>query len=424
MPPAARAAAAPSSRPATGSSPASPAAARALPAAWSASSELTYAGNHGLEVLQPGDAAPTLDPALGHRGSGGRLVRLAAGLGGISTAAGCGSRTRGRSRRSTGAGPPTLSWRERRAEEIAALAAEQGLVPHFGRMVLELRPLATVDKGIAVRRLVGESGVRRGALRRRRPHRPRRLRRAARAGARRHARRRRVRRRRLRGGAGGDPLAGGPGRRRAGRVPRPPAGPLMLFATCCGSRRYSSPASRPRSGRSSVVVANQDADEARAHRRRRLVADRRRRRHRARPPGAGGGVDRDGCSQARARRPTCPAETPGRIAFMRLWPIGAFALLVGGAGWFWPQVAAIGAGYAILIALAWRGRERAVTAIEDARRGPLLRRALLRLRARPAAPHPGPLPRPRPDREATPAAARSRPARATPRRARAPPAAR
>ena len=59
-----------------------------------------------------------------------------------------------------------------------------------------------------------------------------------------------------------------------------------------------------------------------------------------------------------------PAETPARIALMRLWPIGAFALLVGVAGWFWPQVAAIGAGYAILIALAWRGRERAVTAIE------------------------------------------------------------
>ena len=50
---------------------------------------------------------------------------------------------------------------------------------------------------------------------------------------------------------------------------------------------------------------------------------------------------------------------------MRLWPIGAFALLVGGAGWIWPQVAAIGAGYAILIALAWRGRERAVEAIEE-----------------------------------------------------------
>ena len=60
-----------------------------------------------------------------------------------------------------------------------------------------------------------------------------------------------------------------------------------------------------------------------------------------------------------------PTESAGRIAFLRLWPIGAFALLVGGAGWIWPQVAAIGAGYAILIALAWRGRENAVVAIED-----------------------------------------------------------
>lgn len=60
-----------------------------------------------------------------------------------------------------------------------------------------------------------------------------------------------------------------------------------------------------------------------------------------------------------------PSETPGRIAFMRLWPIGGFAVLVGGAGWFAPQISAIGAGYAILIALAWRGREQAVSAIED-----------------------------------------------------------
>ena len=59
-----------------------------------------------------------------------------------------------------------------------------------------------------------------------------------------------------------------------------------------------------------------------------------------------------------------PSESPGRIAFMRLWPIGAFALLVGAAGLIEPQVAAIGAGYAILIALAWRGRENAVAAIE------------------------------------------------------------
>jgi hypothetical protein len=60
-----------------------------------------------------------------------------------------------------------------------------------------------------------------------------------------------------------------------------------------------------------------------------------------------------------------PPESPGRIAFLRLWPIGAFALIVGGLAWVWLQVAAIGAGYAILVALAWRRREAAVTAIEE-----------------------------------------------------------
>lgn len=60
-----------------------------------------------------------------------------------------------------------------------------------------------------------------------------------------------------------------------------------------------------------------------------------------------------------------PAESESRIVFMRLWPVGAFALLCAGAGAVWPQVTAIGAGYAILIALAWRGREAAVQAIED-----------------------------------------------------------
>ncbi len=60
-----------------------------------------------------------------------------------------------------------------------------------------------------------------------------------------------------------------------------------------------------------------------------------------------------------------PTESPGRIAFLRLWPIGAFALIVGGLGWLFPQVTAVGAGYAILNALAWRNRERAVSAIEE-----------------------------------------------------------
>jgi hypothetical protein len=60
-----------------------------------------------------------------------------------------------------------------------------------------------------------------------------------------------------------------------------------------------------------------------------------------------------------------PTESAGRIAFQRLWPIGAFAIVAGGLAWIWPQVTGVGAGFAILNALAWRGRERAVTAIEE-----------------------------------------------------------
>lgn len=60
-----------------------------------------------------------------------------------------------------------------------------------------------------------------------------------------------------------------------------------------------------------------------------------------------------------------PAESPGRIALQRLWPVGAFALITAGLAWIWPQVSAVGAGYAIGVALAWRRRDEAVSAIED-----------------------------------------------------------
>ncbi len=60
-----------------------------------------------------------------------------------------------------------------------------------------------------------------------------------------------------------------------------------------------------------------------------------------------------------------PMESPGRIAFARLWPIAVFAILAGGLAAIAPQIAAIGAGYAIGVALSWRHREAAVTAIEE-----------------------------------------------------------
>ena len=81
-----------------------------------------------------------------------------------------------------------------------------------------------------------------------------------------------------------------------------------------------------------------------------------------RPARAADGV-RD--ALARARTATAlPDDPPGRIAAARLWPIGATALLAGVLGVIFPGVAAIGAGYALLVSLTMRTREAAVLGIE------------------------------------------------------------
>jgi hypothetical protein len=68
---------------------------------------------------------------------------------------------------------------------------------------------------------------------------------------------------------------------------------------------------------------------------------------------------------ARARTATSlPVETPTRIAIGRLWPIALTAVVAGGLGLFFPGVAVIGAGYALIVSLAWHTREAAVLAIE------------------------------------------------------------
>ncbi len=69
---------------------------------------------------------------------------------------------------------------------------------------------------------------------------------------------------------------------------------------------------------------------------------------------------------ARARTATSlPPEPPSRIALARLWPIALTAIAAGALGVFFPGVAAIGAGYALLVSLAWHSREAAVLAIEQ-----------------------------------------------------------
>ena len=120
--------------------------------------ELVYAGNHGLELLGAGALEPRLDPALGKRGAAAAGFAARLDWGDLERV---GLRLEDK-------GPiQAIHWRtaadselaEQRAHELAALAHEQGLVPHFGRMVLELRPTAAAHKGVAVKRLVGEAGA-------------------------------------------------------------------------------------------------------------------------------------------------------------------------------------------------------------------------------------------------------------------------
>lgn len=68
----------------------------------------------------------------------------------------------------------------------------------------------------------------------------------------------------------------------------------------------------------------------------------------------------------RARTATSlPPQSPARIAAVRLWPIAFTAVIAGALGVLLPGVAAVGAGYALLVSLAWHTREAAVLGIEQ-----------------------------------------------------------
>ena len=79
-------------------------------------------------------------------------------------------------------GVPDEEARRAMLQGVAQEAQADGLDIHWGRKVLEIRPPVPVDKGQAVRDLVGErDGAQGRALRRRRRDRPRRVRRLRRA---------------------------------------------------------------------------------------------------------------------------------------------------------------------------------------------------------------------------------------------------
>ncbi|HST69039.1 MAG TPA: trehalose-phosphatase [Solirubrobacterales bacterium] len=119
---------------------------------------LAYAGNHGLELLLPGEEAPQPDPSVA-----GRETEAAEFLVAVD-----GERLAAAGLRQEDKGPiQALHWRgsadEARAEscahEIANEAGKAGLEPRWGRKVLELRPVGGGGKDGAVASLLADQGL-------------------------------------------------------------------------------------------------------------------------------------------------------------------------------------------------------------------------------------------------------------------------
>jgi hypothetical protein len=60
-----------------------------------------------------------------------------------------------------------------------------------------------------------------------------------------------------------------------------------------------------------------------------------------------------------------PEHRPAAILLNRLWLLLALTVVAGGLAFLAPQVPGIGAGFAVIWALAWRHQHAAVTAIEE-----------------------------------------------------------
>lgn len=116
---------------------------------------LAYAGNHGLELLLPGDEAPRPDPSIA-----GRETEAAEFLAAVDEerldAAGLWREDKGPIQALHWRGAADEAGAESRAHEIAIEAGKAGLEPRWGRKVLELRPLGGGGKDGAVASLLAD----------------------------------------------------------------------------------------------------------------------------------------------------------------------------------------------------------------------------------------------------------------------------
>jgi trehalose 6-phosphate phosphatase len=115
--------------------------------------ELAYSGNHGFELLLPGDTDVRPDPSLdGHEEDAPRFV------GGLDRSelerVGIRTEDKGAIVAFHWRGAANETAAESLAQKIASEAEWEGLVPHRGRKVLEIRPNVAINKGIAVAALI------------------------------------------------------------------------------------------------------------------------------------------------------------------------------------------------------------------------------------------------------------------------------
>jgi trehalose 6-phosphate phosphatase len=116
---------------------------------------IAYAGNHGLEILRPGETEISFDPGVAGREEA--AVDFLAEIDRDELARhGLRVEDKGPIQALHWRGAPNEEAAERQAEELAESAERDGdIEPRWGRKVLELRPAGGGDKGHAIANLVG-----------------------------------------------------------------------------------------------------------------------------------------------------------------------------------------------------------------------------------------------------------------------------
>lgn len=114
---------------------------------------IAYVGNHGGEMLRPGAIRPDLDPELSAWAQRVRAFAASTDTPELHRA-----RVRGEDKDAIAAfhwrGAPDEEAAAALVREIAARAEQEGLVVHWGRKVLEVRPPVALDKGLGITALL------------------------------------------------------------------------------------------------------------------------------------------------------------------------------------------------------------------------------------------------------------------------------